>query len=607
MSPEQALGRRVLLDGRTDIYSLGVTLYELLTLTPAVDGRDRAEILRRIAQDDPPPLRKLNPSVPLDLETVVHKAMSREAADRYATPQDLADDLNRFLLDRPIRARPPTLADRGRKWCRRHKPLVATAAVCLVVSVIGLSVSTVLIAREQGRTRAALAESRQRSNEAQQVIDFLVQDVFGAAAPGGSYDRSMTVGELFDRADAAIGDRFRQQPLVEASVRLALARSHSNIGDGKRAVPHAAHAVELRTRALGAEHPLTLQAMREQADILSRAYQYAASEEVLRKLFTVHSRRLGPAHAETLDCEIFLAYILFKLGRSDEALALAAQAEALALRHLGPLHYHTLYAWDILGQIVASRGDRERGAELLRRAIAGREQTVGPLDRSVLWCMKNLAQIVQDQGRLDEARRILLDLVERNSRVYGLAHVNNSQALGLLIALLRTQGDFAVIRDLCQGWAREMLDTPLEADPFLRDRRSIRLGGLVRALVTLPEPIPIDVDLAVRAAEEAGRLSDGKNGCVTLALLYSRAGRADLAAQAIEKAKARPDWATMEDDYAWLVEALIRARRGELTEARRLYDLARNRPKPTAFGQEQYQGLQQSVETLLGLMPSQKP
>ena len=159
MSPEQVLGRRVLLDGRTDIYSLGVTLYELLTLTPAVDGRDRNEILRRIAQDDPPPLRKLNRSVPLDLETVVHKAMSREPADRYATPQELADDLNRFLLDRPILASPPTLSERGLKWCRRHKPLVATAAVCLVVSVIGLSVSTVLIAREQKRTKAALAEA----------------------------------------------------------------------------------------------------------------------------------------------------------------------------------------------------------------------------------------------------------------------------------------------------------------------------------------------------------------------------------------------------------------------------------------------------------------
>ena len=138
--------------------------------------------------------------------------MSREAADRYATPQDLADDLNRFLLDRPIQARPPSLADRALKWCRRHKPLVATAAVCLVVSVIGLSVSTLLIAREQKRTKAALAEARKRAEESRQVVEYLVQDVFGAAAPGGAYDRSMPVGKLFDRADAAVGERFRRSP-----------------------------------------------------------------------------------------------------------------------------------------------------------------------------------------------------------------------------------------------------------------------------------------------------------------------------------------------------------------------------------------------------------
>ena len=87
----------------------------------------------------------------------------------------------------------------------------------------------------------------------------------------------------------------------------------------------------------------------------------------------------------------------------------------------------------------------------------------------------------------------------------------------------------------------------------------IRLGGRVRTLATLPEPIAIDIDLAVRGAKELGRLRDGKGGCVTLALLYSRAGRDDLAAQAIKKAKASPDWATMEDDYCCLVEALIRA------------------------------------------------
>ena len=115
MSPEQALAKRVVIDGRTDIYSLGVTLYELLTLRPAIDGQDRQEILRKIAQEEPAPPRKLNPAVPRDLETIVLKAMAKEPSGRYATARELADELRRFLEHKPIAARRPSLLDRAAK------------------------------------------------------------------------------------------------------------------------------------------------------------------------------------------------------------------------------------------------------------------------------------------------------------------------------------------------------------------------------------------------------------------------------------------------------------------------------------------------------------
>ena len=102
MSPEQALGHPAVIDQRSDVYGLGVTLYELLTLQPAFDGRDRQEILRQIAFEEPRPPRKLNPAVPRELETIVLKAMAKEPASRYATAQELADDLRRFLEHRPI-------------------------------------------------------------------------------------------------------------------------------------------------------------------------------------------------------------------------------------------------------------------------------------------------------------------------------------------------------------------------------------------------------------------------------------------------------------------------------------------------------------------------
>src|SRR5262249_49860596 len=134
MSPEMALAKRQLVDHRTDIYSLGATLYELLTLQPCFDGRDREELLRQIAFGEPRPPGKLNPGIPPDLEPVVLKAMAKRVEDRYTTAQELADDLRRFLEHRPVLARRPTLLERASKWARRHQPMVATAVVLLLLA-----------------------------------------------------------------------------------------------------------------------------------------------------------------------------------------------------------------------------------------------------------------------------------------------------------------------------------------------------------------------------------------------------------------------------------------------------------------------------------------
>jgi len=128
MSPEQAAGGRVI-DTRTDIYSLGATLYELLTGRPAFVGDDHQVILRQIATIEPKPPRKLDPTIPRDLETIVGKAMAKEPERRYASARDLADDLRRFLDDRPVRARRPNLAERLARWSRRHRGATATAAI----------------------------------------------------------------------------------------------------------------------------------------------------------------------------------------------------------------------------------------------------------------------------------------------------------------------------------------------------------------------------------------------------------------------------------------------------------------------------------------------
>lgn len=173
-SPEQVLARRGIVDHRSDVYSLGATLYELMTLRPPFEGRDRNALIRQIAEDDPAPPRELDHAVPPELETIVLKALRKDPADRYGTAQELADDLQRHLDGRPILARRPTPAERLRAWSRRHPSIVGAMAVALVLLSVASLVSAALVRREQAKTLAeqrkaesAYGRERQRAEEAE--------------------------------------------------------------------------------------------------------------------------------------------------------------------------------------------------------------------------------------------------------------------------------------------------------------------------------------------------------------------------------------------------------------------------------------------------------
>ena len=156
MSPEQALAKRVAVDARTDIYSLGVTLYELLTLEPAYNGRNREEVLHQIAFEEPRRPSRLNRLVPTELETIMLKAIAKNPEERYATAKELAEDLRRYLEDKPIKAKRPSLRQRTVKWARRHKTVVRAALVVCVLGVAALAVSTALILRANQELRQHL-------------------------------------------------------------------------------------------------------------------------------------------------------------------------------------------------------------------------------------------------------------------------------------------------------------------------------------------------------------------------------------------------------------------------------------------------------------------
>lgn len=175
MSPEQARGESGLVDGRADIYGLGITLYELLTLRPAFPGTDRPQLIRAILEDDPPAPRRINPAIPRDLETIVLKAIEKDLPLRYHAASQLADDLRRFLDHEPVQARRPGLWDRIGKWCKRHQPLVISTAVLMLLLTSVLATAAIWINQERQRAvanmrlaqRAAARQSQLRSQAEQ--------------------------------------------------------------------------------------------------------------------------------------------------------------------------------------------------------------------------------------------------------------------------------------------------------------------------------------------------------------------------------------------------------------------------------------------------------
>jgi serine/threonine protein kinase len=256
MSPEQMSGSTGLIDHRTDIYSLGATLYEALTLQPVFRGENRAALVNQVGSDEPTPLRKVNPSVPEDLETIVLKAINKNPMDRYETASDLAADLNRFLESKPIEARPPKLIEKLSKWAYRHRSLVAVAMAALMLIALVASGSALLIwnssqkrmaaLQQRGRAleeRARAVEERGRaveqarlSTQRQSILDdFILRNIVQSAYPGDEGgDRDITVRNALLKARRNIESAFGDDLLL---------RSHTHYTIGKYCVAMGEHEI----------------------------------------------------------------------------------------------------------------------------------------------------------------------------------------------------------------------------------------------------------------------------------------------------------------------------------------------------------------------------
>ncbi|MEQ1903045.1 MAG: serine/threonine-protein kinase [Pirellulaceae bacterium] len=242
MSPEQAAGRVHQIDFRTDIYSLGVTLYELLTLRPAFDSTDRVQLLADIESKEPTPLRRINSSIPLDLETVIVKAIAKSPADRYSSCKEFADDLSRCLNGQPVLARRQTSADRIFKSLAKHKwAVILLCGMCLSVAIAASVVASVFYQQRQ-RELAAAEKARFYLQQAHRVVDrygnFLTDELEGI--PGTESIRAQLLGEAIGYyADflefAAVSPQLK---LEQAQANSQLAGLHERAGDDDQAIEH---------------------------------------------------------------------------------------------------------------------------------------------------------------------------------------------------------------------------------------------------------------------------------------------------------------------------------------------------------------------------------
>jgi serine/threonine protein kinase len=375
MSPEQALARRGLVDQRSDIYSLGITLYELLTLQPAFVGRDREELLQRIAQEEPTPPRRLNRALPEDLETIIQKAGAKDPAERYLTAAELADDLRRFLDGKSIRAQRPTVWERVRKWSGRHRSVVVGGAVVLAVAVAALAVSTFFIARERD-------DARRREQQARRAADEMYTQV--AQRWWSQQPYMEQVQREFLLKALRFYEEFAAEKGTDPEVGLEAARAARRVGDiqhmlGDRARAAAAYEqARVRLEQLSAEHP-GLAGCREE-------------------LANVHNNR---------------GNLLRDTGRLDEAVEAYRQAQKLFAELADPApddREGLAGSRNNLGMVLHALGRLPEAEETYRHALDGftaltREFPQVPrYQHALAGSRANLANLLRDTGRPQEAQ-----------------------------------------------------------------------------------------------------------------------------------------------------------------------------------------------------------
>ncbi|PWU02708.1 MAG: hypothetical protein C5B51_20365 [Terriglobia bacterium] len=431
-SPEQVRGEAV--STLTDVYGLGAVLYELLTGKRAhqLNTYDPLEIAREICEREVAP-----PRINADVDMIVLKALQKDATRRYASAEQLSEDVRRYLAGLPIIARPDTLHYRAGKFVRRHRLGMAAIGAVFVALVVGGAASLWEARRADGEAATARA-----------VSDFLQNDLLsqaGASAqsgPGTRPDPDLKVRTALDRAAARVESKFRNRPLVEASIRQTIGSAYKDLGLLPAASQQVERALALRRMALGDEAPDTLRSLNELAELDWTQGKRTEAGSLWIKLLETRRKVLGPEHPETLTAMTNVATMLAFEGKTADAEALNEKALAIQRRILGSEHVDTLTTINNLGLEYLNDAKYAAAEPLLSEAAEIERRVLGEEHPNTLSTGNNLALLYSNQGKHEKAEALFAQLLELRRRVLGERHPKTLLAMNNLASAKRRRGKY---------------------------------------------------------------------------------------------------------------------------------------------------------------------
>ncbi|MBN2446962.1 MAG: serine/threonine protein kinase [Phycisphaerae bacterium] len=593
MSPDQAEISGLDVDTRTDIYSLGVLLYELLTGSTPFDSstlrKAAYEEIQRIIREEIPPLpstraatlvatdhdianrRSVEPSVLSklirgDLDWIVMKAMEKDRTRRYDTANELADDVERFLNHEPVLARPPSTIYRLRKFVQRYKFGVSVGLVATLVLVLGFAAATIGFveatdakrelrierdaaesarhqaelarAGEQSQRQAAEAHARSAREEAAKsvAVSRFLQDMLATVDPERSRGREVTVRSILDEAGTQL-DRgvLTDQPDVEASIRATIGRTYEALGFFEAAERHLRVAAAIDSDTHGENAAETLRVRSVLAGLLRSRGRFVEAEQLFREVLTSQLRLLGGEHPDTLATLTGLAIALWRQGKYDEAEMIHRRTLDTQRRVLGPDHVETLRSAINLGTVLQAQRELDEAEEVLREALTRCRKLLGDEHPETLTALNNLGLVLEARRKRAEAEALFREAFDRDRRVLGDSHPNTRIALNNLLRMLRSQSKWSETRPFVELQIAEYKNRAMAPDA---DPKAI--NDCAWLLLNCSPTDLRDVASALSLARRAVRLDDGKtcDYLDTLALAHYSNGDLDRAIETQRRAVA---------------------------------------------------------------------